>query len=106
MNGNKVNSIGSICAPAVVYLILSIIGLITVATIQFSVMSILLKVIFIALWTFLLNFLCSAGYTVVSWILVVLPIIFTIALIFIAIDVMRHVSKNDNKIHQNIIDKK
>jgi uncharacterized membrane protein len=105
-NRNKITPSGGICAPAMVYLILSIIGLITAATIQFSVMSILLKVIFISLWTFLLNFLCSTGYTVVSWILVVLPIIFMIALIFIAIDVMRHVSKNDNKIHQNIIHKK
>jgi uncharacterized membrane protein len=101
MNGNKMSSGGAICAPAMVYLILSIIGLLTAATIQFSVMSILLKVIFIALWTFLLNYLCSTGYTVVSWILVVLPLIFMIALIFIAIDVMRHVSKDQNIIHKN-----
>ena len=94
MNGNKISSILAICPPAMVYLILSIIGLITASVIQFSVISLLLKVIFIALWTFLLNYLCSTGYTVVSWILVVLPIIFMAALIFIAIDVMRHVSKN------------
>ena len=103
MNGNKMMSGGGICAPAMVYLILSVIGLISVSVIKFSIMSILLKVIFIGLWTFLLNYLCSTGYTVVSWILVVLPIIFMVALIFIAIDVMRHASMNDDKIHQNMM---
>jgi uncharacterized membrane protein len=96
MNGNKLNSIGSICAPAMVYLILSIIGLIVAATIQFSVMSLLLKVVFIGLWTFLLNYLCSSGYTVVSWILVVLPLIFMIALIVLAASVIKNISKNPN----------
>ena len=94
MNGNKISSILSICAPAMVYLILSVIGLIIASAIQFSVISILLKVIFIALWTFLLNFLCANGLTIVSWILVLLPIIFMVASIFMVINFMSNASKN------------
>jgi hypothetical protein len=102
MNVNKIKlGGGDICAPAMVYLVLAIIGVITSATIQFSLGSILLNVIFIGLWTFLLNYLCSSGYTVVSWILVALPIIFMIFLIFAAISVIRNASKNDRKMYHN-----
>ena len=98
MNGNKtVLGGGAICAPAMVYLILSAITLIAVSVIKFSAMSILFKVIFIALWTFLLNFLCENGYAIISWILVILPIIFMAATTFIAIDCMRYSKKCEDK---------
>ena len=97
MNKNKLKfggSILSICAPAMVYLILSLIGIIATATVRFSVSSIILNLVFIALWVFLLNFLCSSGYTVISWILVVLPIIVMIVLFFTAFNFIKNLSEN------------
>jgi hypothetical protein len=97
MNKNKLKfggSILSICAPAMVYLILSLIGLIAGATVSFSISSMILNLVFIALWVFLLNFLCSSGYTVISWILVVLPLIVMIVLIFTAFSFIKNLPKN------------
>lgn len=63
-----------LCTPAIVYLVLSIIALL-IGLKAFTFLHILV----IFLWTFVLNFLCSIGLTVVSWILVLLPIIFMFA---------------------------
>jgi hypothetical protein len=38
------------------------------------------------LWTYLLNFLCSKGYSVVSWVLVLLPIITFVSIILLSLD--------------------
>jgi len=77
----------NICAPALVYLILSVIGLFIGAK-MFTV----IHVIGILLWTFILNFLCSKGYKTLSWILVLLPIIFMFFVIFIAFGFLKAAS--------------
>ena len=64
-----------LCTPAMIYFVISIITLIISIFSSFNIMSILIKGIFIMLWAWLLNFLCSKGYSIVSWILVVLPFI-------------------------------
>ena len=74
-----------LCTPAIVYLVIGILSLIWYFT-QYSFGTVLFKAIFVGLWTWLLNFICSRGYTYVSWILVLLPIILLILLpiIFVA----------------------
>jgi len=78
-----------ICSPALLFLILSTLGAIYMAFTQFSLLTLFFKVVFIALWTYFLNFLCLKGHETVSWILVVLPYVFMILFVFIGIDVMR-----------------
>jgi hypothetical protein len=63
-----------LCTPALVYLVLSIIGIIYYLF-TFSIGNVLLQTFFMLIWTWLLNYICSCGYEVVSWILVILPII-------------------------------
>jgi hypothetical protein len=60
----------TLCTPAMVYLVLSIVAMIVGAK-----MLTIVHVLLVLLWTFLLNFLCSKGYKTVSWILVLLPIV-------------------------------
>lgn len=44
----------------------------------------LIKAIYIAIWTWILNIICSAGYTWVSWLLVLVPfILFFIMILFL-----------------------
>ncbi len=64
-----------LCTPAMIYFVISIITLVISIFSSFNIMSILIKGIFIMLWAWLLNFLCSKGYSIVSWILVILPFI-------------------------------
>jgi hypothetical protein len=72
-----------ICTPALVYLVLSAISFIGMAR-GMSVSSLFTNGAFVVLWTFLLNVLCQRGYTALSWVLVLLPIIvLLIAVVFI-----------------------
>jgi hypothetical protein len=64
-----------ICTPAHLYLVLSIVAIIIGIFNQFSALAILVKIFFVLLWTTLLNYLCSKGLSVVSWIFVILPFV-------------------------------
>lgn len=79
----------SICAPALLYLILSIIAILIMIFRSFEILSIISKIIFVAIWTWFLNFLCSKGYTGVSWFLALLPIIFFIIFLLIAYKIIK-----------------
>lgn len=62
-----------LCTPAMIYFVISIITLVISIFSNFNIMSTVIKGIFIMLWSWFLNFLCSKGYTIVSWILVIVP---------------------------------
>ena len=81
-----------LCIPALVYLILSIIGLIIVLTQEIiaretHIFILLFKALFIGLWTWLLSFICSKGHIGVAWFLVFLPLILMIIVIIVAASV-------------------
>jgi hypothetical protein len=94
------NQISKLCTPAYIYLVLSVIGLVILTIQNFgntkkycvgkyscivpsTILVFLFKIIFVAFYTFILDLLCKAGYTNISWILILLPfIIFFITFIF------------------------
>jgi hypothetical protein len=84
--------IRDLCAPSMLYFIISIISLIVailmnlghnnklvLGSYSMSVVNTTLifvvKLIFILLWTWILNLICKDGHEVISWILVFLPFI-------------------------------
>jgi hypothetical protein len=85
-----------ICVPAMLYLILSIIALISMAFQSCGALCLLFKFLFIAIWTWFLNFLCTQGYTTISWILVLLPFIMFILMILLAVEVIKR-AKNSGE---------
>ena len=66
---------GKYCTPAQLYLILGVIGIISASFNKFSVETLLTKALFLVVWAWVLNWLCSKGFTAISWILVLLPFI-------------------------------
>ena len=86
----------AICVPAMLYLVLSVIALISMAFNNCMGMCLLFKVIFISIWTWFLNFLCKQGYTTISWILVLLPFIMFILMILFAYEVMKRVKNQES----------
>jgi hypothetical protein len=90
------NNKHAICVPAMLYLILSIIALISMAFNNFGTLSLLVKVFFVAIWTWFLNFLCNQGYTTISWILVLLPLIVFILMILLSYEVIRKLKNKEN----------
>lgn len=87
-------SISSLCTPAVIYVVISVITLIIGAFYKFQPLTLIVKVFFVMLWTWFLNFLCNKGYTGISWFLVLLPFIILLVSIVILFEVtMRTVAK-------------
>ena len=82
-------NISRICTPAMLYLILSILAILGAMVNDFSIMTILGKTIFVLIWTWFLNFLCSKGYGGISWFLVLLPFIFIIIVLLLGLELLK-----------------
>ncbi len=76
------------CTPAQLYLILAGISLITAFFNDFQVITLVVNGIFVLIWGWILNWLCSKGLKTISWILVLLPFIFFIFTFFFAKDIL------------------
>lgn len=87
-----------LCTPAFVYLVISVISIVMmmiqnmgntnrycVGTYECSVPNTMMvfvsQIVYVAIWTFILNWICKNGYTSISWFLVLLPIILMAILI-------------------------
>lgn len=77
-----------ICSPALLYLILSVISLLTAAANKIKLMSLIVKAIFIVAWTWFLNWLCVNGHKDVAWFLVILPFIIMLGIFVIAMEIV------------------
>ena len=92
------DSIRKLCTPAYVYLVISMISVIVLlfqnmgsnqifcagshsCNVTNSTLVFTIQVIFIFFWTWVLNKLCENGASIVSWILVILPIVFMFAML-------------------------
>ncbi len=93
---NFIQDFKNLCAPALVYVILVVVGILAqmmngMATFFNTIGTVVVAVI----WTWLLNFICKSGYTVVSWILVFLPILLYILLLVFLINFISNMSKQE-----------
>ena len=95
------NVMQGLCAPALLYLIFAIISVVIMLFHKFEILSIIVKVLFITIWTWFLNFLCSKGHTTISWILVLLPFILMVLMILFAYEMIKKTIKK----HESFTDK-
>lgn len=92
------DSIRKLCSPAYVYLVISMISIIVLAfqnmgsnhvfcagsyscNVSNTALVFTIQIIYVFFWTWLLNKLCENGASLVSWTLVILPIVFMFAMI-------------------------
>ncbi len=71
----------SLCLPAKVYLIIAITGMLASLYNKISVLNLVFSAIFVLLWTNILNWFCNRGFMVLSWFLVMLPLISAFVLV-------------------------
>jgi hypothetical protein len=91
----------NLCPPALLYLVISLSAILVMAMQNFSddkvyclgyyscnvssaYIIFLLKIIYVIFWTWILNLICREGYPIISWFLVLLPLL----LFFILIGVL------------------
>lgn len=84
----------NICAPALLYLILGILSVFILIQKNIDTTSIFIKIFFIIIWTWFLNFLCKNGFETISWILVLLPFILLILFFIFLFKLLK--DKRDN----------
>lgn len=114
---NFERQIKSLCTPAQIYFFLSMfsilaimsqnamqsrvyrIGDYSVPTPFTNIVTFLLKIISIVIWTYILKYLCDHGFMGVAWFLVLLPIVF----MFVVIGaVMLVLTENKNAVTEQI----
>ena len=78
-----------LCTPALIYAVAALISLAVAFFKRFELISLLSKGLFIAVWTWFLNYLCSKGYKTISWVLVLLPFILMLGIFVIASEVVK-----------------
>ena len=69
------DSFSSFCTPSKLYLILAIVGLLSSSVIKFNAFYFIFSILFIYVWSLILNWICNKGYEALSWFLVLLPLI-------------------------------
>ena len=65
----------SLCSPALLYLIIAIIAIISMIYSKTDMQTVAMKTLFVIIYTWFLNFLCSKGHEGISWFLVILPFV-------------------------------
>ena len=96
-----------LCLPAIVYLIIGIISTFyTTAVNKIDYKNLIFSLLFIFIWTFLLNLICSSGYTIISWILVLFPFIIFLFVLMIGLFGFTKLSKDERKVIVDEMNKK
>lgn len=80
---------GKYCTPAQLYLILGGIGILSAFFNNFSIEILLTNALFLVIYAWVLNFLCTKGFTAISWILVLFPFILVLFMFLFVRDVAR-----------------
>jgi len=77
-----------LCLPSLIYLIYSFLALIGSHNFfNMSLLSIIASILFILVWTWLLNLLCRKKLEGLSWVLLLLPLVLFIAVIAVSFEV-------------------
>jgi hypothetical protein len=69
-------NISSLCTPAFIYIIISIIILLVTLFKSLNITETVISLFFILLWTWVLNYFCTKGYKIVSWLILITMLIF------------------------------
>jgi hypothetical protein len=90
----------TLCPPAYVYLILSLVLFILMIAMSLTGNVIMVYVLKVIAWTFILNLICRGGYTNIAWFLVLLPLILIVVMLMayttifmLAVNQAQHTSK-------------
>jgi len=89
-------SLSKLCTPALIYFVLAVIFMVMGLMAKFQPVTLIIKGAFVLLWTWFLNYLCSKGYSGVSWFLVLMPYILMLLLFFIAVEAVLMSKKSGN----------
>jgi hypothetical protein len=68
-------NVKDMCMPAKVYFALALIAVIMTSITSFNFSNIVFSIVVLILWSLLLNWICSLGFTGMSWALIIVPFV-------------------------------
>ena len=71
-----------LCEPAKLYLLFTVIFIVMSVFNGITALTVIVKFVFALIWTLVLNWLCSKGFTGLAWIIVLMPFIFLFLTVF------------------------
>ena len=74
------------CTPAQLYLVIAVISILAQFLVNFRFVTLLFQGLFVFIWTWILNWLCSKGFSALSWIIVLLPFALFLAAFTLSMD--------------------
>ena len=77
-----------LCEPAKIYLVVTVIFIVLSVFNGISALTLLVKAAFALIWTLVLNWLCSKGFSGLAWIIVLMPFIFFFLAMFMTMDMV------------------
>ena len=86
-----------LCTPALVYLVISILGFIVLIA-QQSFDGLLMNIVCSLAWLWLLQILCNRGYVTLAWILVLLLFIIIVIILVLLVSVLSSIPSGETVI--------
>jgi ABC-type uncharacterized transport system permease subunit len=86
-----------LCSPALLYLIIAIISIIMGIIAKAQPITLVVKALFVVIWTWFLNFLCGLGHEGISWFLVIMPFVIMLVVVALTYETMLIDSLRVNK---------
>ena len=80
--------LNKLCQPAKLYLVVTVIFIVLSVFNGISALTLLVKAAFALIWTLVLNWLCSKGFSGLAWIIVLMPFIFFFLAMFMTMDMV------------------
>ena len=107
-----ISKIQNLCTPALIYFILSVISIFMMifdnlenthhycfGNVSCNVANtstiFIVEILFIVFWTWLLNFICSRGYTNIAWFILLFPFILLFAILLFGAAEVRNTNKQN-----------
>jgi len=86
--------LSSFCLPSKIYFILAILSIVFSLIISTeTIIAAIIHFVFAIFWTWILNLICKSGFGIISWILVLFPIVTYAILVFYVLFLIRKTVK-------------
>ena len=89
-------NISSFCLPSKIYFVLAVLSIIIslIVSTENFIMG-FLHLLFVIFWTWILNLICKNGFSIISWILVLVPILIYLIIVFQILLLIRKKNKSE-----------
>ena len=84
-----------LCNPAIFYFVLGVVSILILLAAKEPVLILMMQLVFVLLWTWILNLICVNGFTNFSWFLVISP--YVILLLYYAMNPKKIIEKEAEK---------